>query len=241
MACPTTMADPLLPASFLFRYSVPCLYLPEGSGTPGRALGEAYRLPNFTPLDGGPDGPEVRAGWSESGLTLSLEVTGKQQLPWCRDNRIEDSDGLHIWIDTRDTHNIHRAGRFCHYFAFLPSGGGGRLDEPVAEQLWINRARENARAVRPGMLRAKSEKRSDGYFLEVRIAAAALTGFDPAEHPRLGFTYCVSDREIGLRTFNCGPEFPFRDDPSLWATLELVKQGASGRNSKRIRTAIDQT
>jgi hypothetical protein len=234
------MSEPLLPASFLFRYSVPCRYLPEENGSQGRALGEVYRLPNFTPLDGGPEGPEVRAGWNESGLTLSLEVTGKRQLPWCRDNRIEDSDGLHIWIDTRDTHNIHRAGRFCHYFVFLPTGGGGRLDEPVAEQLWINRARENARAVRPGMLRAVSEKRRDGYFLEARIAAAALTGFDPSEHPRLGFTYCVTDREIGLRTFNCGPEFPYRDDPSLWATLELVKQGASGRNSKRSR-AVETT
>jgi hypothetical protein len=233
------MSEPLLPASFLFRYSVPCFYLPEANGSPGRALGEAYRLPNFTPLDGGPEGPEVRAGWNESGLTLSLEVTGKRQLPWCRDNRIEDSDGLHVWIDTRDTHNIHRAGRFCHYFVFLPTGGGGRLDEPVAEQLWLNRARENARAVRPGMLRAVGEKRRDGYFLEVRIAAAALTGFDPSEHPRLGFTYCVTDREIGLRTFNCGPEFPFRDDPSLWATMELVKQGPSSRNTKRSRAITE--
>jgi hypothetical protein len=223
------MSELLLPASFLFRYSVPCFYLSEANGSSGRALAEAYRLPNFTPLDGGPEGPEVRAGWNESGLTLSLEVTGKRQLPWCRDNRIEDSDGLHIWIDTRDTHNIHRAGRFCHYFVFLPTGGGGRLDEPVAEQVWLNRARENARPVRPGMLRAVSEKRRNGYFLDARIAAAALTGFDPSEHPRLGFTYCVTDREIGLRTFNCGPEFPFRDDPSLWATLELSSSPASRR------------
>ncbi len=51
----------------------------------------------------------------------------------------------------------------------------------------------------------------------------ALTGFDPAEHPRIGFTYAIADREIGVHTFSCGPEFPYRDDPSLWATLELVK------------------
>ena len=113
-----TMSEPLLPASFLFRYSVPCLYLPDGNGSQGGALGEVYRLPNFTPLDGGPEGPEVRAGWNESGLTLSLEITGKRQLPWCRDNRIEDSDGLHIWIDTRDTHKPK---------AWLEELGVGRL------------------------------------------------------------------------------------------------------------------
>src|SRR5260221_3567059 len=156
------MAEPLLPASFLFRFSVPCLHLPDGNGSQGLTLNEKYRLPNFTPLDGGPEGPEVRVGWNESGLTLSVEVTGKRQLPWSRDNRIEDSDGLHIWIDTRDTHNIHRAGRFCHYFVFLPTGGGRRLHESVAEQLWINRARQNDRAVHPGMFYAASAKQRDG-------------------------------------------------------------------------------
>jgi hypothetical protein len=226
------LSQPLLPASFLFRFSVPCRYLPDGA-----ELGESYRLPNFTPLDGGPEGPEVRAGWNELGLSLRLHVTGKRHLPWCRENRIEESDGLHVWIDTRDTHNIHRAGRFCHYFVFLPTGGGHRLDDPVADQLLINRARENARPIRPGTLRAKSEKRHDGYVLEMHIPADALTGFDAVEHPRLGFTYCITDRELGLRTFNCGPEFPFRDDPSLWATLELVKETVSHSASNQRRSA----
>jgi hypothetical protein len=221
------MAEPLLPASFLFRYRVPCAYLPSAKGGKGLPLSEHYRLPNFTPLDGGPEGPEIRVGWNELGLSIWLDVTGKRQPPWCREHKIEDSDALHVWIDTRDTHNIHRAGRFCHYFVFMPAGGGPRLDQPVAEQLWVNRARENARSVRPGMLRVSSEKRRDGYRLEAHVAAAALTGFDPAEHPRLGFTYCVTDREIGLRTFNCGPEFPFREDPSLWATLEMIQPVAN--------------
>ncbi len=214
----------------MFRYSVPCRYLPDGA-----ELGESYRLPNFTPLDGGPEGPEVRAGWNELGLSLRLHVTSKRHLPWCRENRIEESDGLHVWIDTRDTHNIHRASRFCHYFVFLPSGGGHRLDGPVAEQLLINRARENARPIRAGMLSAKSERRPDGYVLEAHLPSDALTGFDPVEHPRLGFTYCITDRELGLRTFNCGPEFPFRDDPSVWATLELVKDNLADSGSTRTR------
>jgi hypothetical protein len=230
------MNEALLPGSFLFRYSVPCLYL-EGGAELGGSGGEPYRLPNFTPLDGGPEGPEVRAGWNEAGLSFWLRVAGKRHLPWCRENRIEESDGLHIWFDTRDTHNIHRASRFCHYFVFLPTGGGHRLDGPIAEQLLINRARENARPIRASMLGAKSERRADGYVLEAHIPADALTGFDPVEHPRLGFTYCITDRELGLRTFNCGPEFPFRDDPSLWATLELVSASVIGSPSPRTRAA----
>ncbi len=223
------MAEPLVPPTFLFRYAAPCYYLPATQKKAAAALGEEYRLPSFLPLDGGPEGPDTRAGWNESGITLSVRVTGKKQLPWCRDNRIEDSDGFHVWIDTRDTHNIHRAGRFCHCFVFMPTGGGNRLDEPVGDQLLINRARENAKAIRPGVLTVRSEKRGDGYILEAVIPAAALTGFDPVEHPKLGFTCAVIDREIGELTFNCGPEFSYRDDPSLWATLELIKDPPPSR------------
>ena len=54
------------------------------------------------------------------------------------------------------------------------------------------------------------------------MPAEALTGFDPQEHPRLGFTYAVMDRELGKQTFNIGAGMPFDEDPGLWATLELV-------------------
>jgi hypothetical protein len=69
----------------------------------------------------------------------------------------------------------------------------------------------------------RSEKRIDGYLLQACVPAEALTGFDPAEHGRLGFTYAVVDRELGWQTFSIGPEFPFVEDPSLWGTLELVR------------------
>ncbi len=128
-----------------------------------------------------------------------------------------------MWIDTRDTHNVHRAGRFCHQFVFLPTGGGRRVDEPVADQLLINRARENANPIPMGHLKVFSTKKADGYTLEVAVPASALTGFNPEDHPRLGFMYEVVDRELGNQLFCSGSEFPTREDPSLWATLELVQ------------------
>jgi hypothetical protein len=221
------MPDPLLPASFLFRYSVPCRYQAAAWGEAGANLGEEFRLPTFASLDGGPDGFDLRAAWSETGLTFTVRVVGKKQLPWCRENRVDESDGLHLWVDTRDTHNIHRAARFCHYFVFLPSGGGNRLADPVAAQMLINRAREQARPVRPGMLGVRSRKLPDGYELEAHISAAALTGFDPAEHPKLGFMSAVVDRELGTQTFAAPAEFAYQEDPSLWATLELVRAKTS--------------
>ena len=83
------------------------------------------------------------------------------------------------------TQNIHRASRFYHHFAFLPAGGGSRLDAPVAEQVLINRAREHANPVRPGVLRVQSEKRVDGYTLDGMIPNDALTGFNLEDYPRL--------------------------------------------------------
>ena len=50
-----------------------------------------------------------------------------------------------------------------------------------------------------------------------------MTGFDPAEHPQLGFTYAVLDRELGEQTFAVGRPMQYQEDPSLWATLELER------------------
>jgi hypothetical protein len=217
------MAEPLIPARFLFRFAVPCLWRSPVWSATGAGLGEEFRLLNCSDLEPGNKSVDVRAAWSDEGLVFAARVEGKTQAPWCRESRPDDSDGLRVWIDTRDTHNIHRATRFCHQFIFMPTGTGRGLEEPVAEQLLINRARENAKPIRPGILQIRREKRVDGYILEAFVSAAALTGFDPAEHPRLGFTYALVDRELGEQTFSCPSDFPYRDDPSLWSTLELVK------------------
>jgi len=186
-------------------------------------LDETYRLVNFAEMEGRPAWADVRGAWSEAGLAMTVATDGKRQPPWCRASRPEDSDGLQLWIDTRNMHNIHRAGRFCHSFLFLPGGGGRRLDRPVAQSLPINRAREHPLSIPSGAIRVRSEKRIDGYRLEAFVAAEALTGFDPQEHPRLGFTYAVVDRELGEQTLAVGNPMPYQQDPSLWATLELVR------------------
>ena len=188
----------------------------------GAKLSESFRLPHLASLDERPTWADVRAGWHAEGLSFSVQVAGKRQPIWCRDSRIEDSDGFQVWIDTRDTHTVHRASRFCHRFAFLPLGSGRKLDEPLAVMLAINRARESPRPIVSGSLKVRCEQRVDGYSLEAYIPKSALTGFDPAEQPRLGFMYAVIDRELGWQTLSVGPEFPLLEDPSLWATLELI-------------------
>jgi hypothetical protein len=188
------------------------------------AWDEKYRLVSLAELEGRPATMDVWAAWSEDGLAFRAQVRGKRQPVWCRATRPEDSDGVMFWIDTRDVHNVHRASRFCHNFVFLPSGGGMRQDEPMAQAMPINRARENPKTVAAGTLLARSQKQPDGYIIEALIRADGLTGFEPQEYPRLGFTYALRDRELGEQTFGVGSPMPYDEDPSLWATLELVRE-----------------
>lgn len=218
----------LLAPRFLFRFAVPLARRDVIWRAGGVELEESYRLVNLAELDAGSDDREpafadVRMAWSADGLVFNVRVEGKRQAAWCREGRLEDSDGLTVWIDTRATLNIHRASRYCHRYVFLPAGGGHGQDEPLADQLLINRARENARPVRPRELQVVSKVTKTGYWLAGLAPAVALGGFDPQQHRQVGFTYAVYDRELGRQTFATGSGFPFEEDPTCWAVLDLVE------------------
>ena len=217
------MSEQLLPPRFLFRLSAPCRPTDKLWSDAGPKLGDEHRLPAFCELDGQEPFADVRAGWSDAGLAFSIRISGKRLPTRCDLGRPTECDGVELFLDTRDTHNVHRASRFCHRFVAIPFGAGGRREDPHVEQLIVHRAKEDARQAPSRSLQVRSERRVDGYVMEVLIPAAALTGFGPAEHPRLGFTYLVRDHSLGRQIFSCPDGFPFDTDPSLWGTLELVK------------------
>ena len=217
----------LLAPRFLFRFAVPVRRRAPLWKASGIELDESYRLMNLAELDSNTADREnefadVRMAWGVEGLLINAKIEGKQQRIWCRDGRLEDSDGLQVWIDTRATLNIHRASRFCHRYVFLPSGGGSDNTKPIADQLLINRARENAAPVRPRQLQVAAKITKTGYWLAAFMPADALGGYDPHQHRQIGFTYAVYDRELGLQTFATGPAFPYAEDPTCWAALDLV-------------------
>ncbi|MEM6654943.1 MAG: hypothetical protein AAF596_03995 [Planctomycetota bacterium] len=217
----------LLAPRFLFRFAVPLRKKSPVWADRGVALDESYKLPDLAALEAGTPSAEtafadVRLGWSEEGLTLNVRVNGKTQPVWCRDSRLEESDGLQLWVDTRATSNIHRASRFCHRFVFLPAGAGRGAAQPIADQLLINRARENAQPIRPRELQVLSKVTPTGYQIAGHVPATALGGFDPSQYPRIGLHYVVLDRELGVQTFANGAEFPADEDPSCWASADLV-------------------
>lgn len=217
---------PLVPHRFLVRVCHPCPHvadMPAADADQLLDLPPAARINPFAELDAAPAFADVRLAWNEFGVGVQCVVTGKEQPAAGDIDRPRASDGLTLWIDTRDARTSHRASRYCHQFHFLPSGGGADKDEPAVRQTKINRALQDAPLCDPSAVAFRSHRVRGGYRLEAFLPAAVLTGFDPEQHPRLGVYYCVSDLERGEQTPGVGSEFPFGDDPSLWAVLELVK------------------
>lgn len=215
----------MIPPRFLFRFELPCRYRGDMPNDGEELLGlpSKYALASFADMDGMEDFGDVRVAWNEKGLGISVRVMGQTTPPRCDPDRPTTSDGLQVWIDTRDARTVHRATRFCHHFSFLPSGAGRHRREPFATWLRINRAREDQRVCDMSLVKVFSQERSGGYLLEAFLPAEVLTGFDPAENPRLGFFYWLKDTELGSQSLSASRDFPVAEDPSLWSVLELVK------------------
>ena len=219
------METTLLPKRFLYHFCCPCHYAEKLWTAQGTPLDESYRLPDFASMEETPPHAgtvDFRVGWNEKGLAFSVRVEGKTRRPWCRVTRPEDSDGIQLCIDTRDVRNIHRATRFCHRLFILPGGSGLNQAQPTPLWLPINRAKAHPNPVPVERITLGGKITDTMYRLDFVIPADALTGYEPLEFNRIGFHYTIVDQDIGNRSFLVGYPFPHGEDPSLWATLDLL-------------------
>jgi hypothetical protein len=216
----------LIPHRFLFRLSYRCRYvkkMPLDDEESLLDLPPECRIDNYATIDGLTNFADFRMGWNESGIGIQVEVRGKDAPPQGSRDQPRGSDGLTVWIDTRGDRTSHRASRYCHQFHFLAAAGGSAKDEPVFVQTKINRALQDGPIAEVDEVPLHVEAVKDGYRLEAFLPASILNGFNPEDHPQLGFFYTVRDLELGEQTLSIGSDFPFADDPSLWSTIELAK------------------
>jgi hypothetical protein len=212
----------LFDPALLFRLQLRPISTQLKFGQQGWQLPAEAELPSIgTSISGQNNFATLKLAVSESGLFMSASVSGKRQLPWCRESRLEDSDGLHVWIDTRNSRDVHRATRFCHRFVFAPMGRGPKSEQPFAGWAPINRARDNSRPPPEKLLYAHAKVSQTGYELSAAVHWQALSGFDRADFPVLGFYAAVIDRELGWQSLGLGPPLPVVEDPSLWCELAL--------------------
>ncbi len=211
--------ESLIPSTFLFHFSAPMLEKPklfQGK------LAPRHELPMLSALDsGGESFTRVRAAWSRQGLRFEFHVTGRgAPLPDYHES-VADFEGVWLWLDTRATHNVHRATRFCHLFNAFIHGREEGESGPIMVRSPIHRAREQPLAEAPAAFTASLRIGRGQYVVDVHLPAKSLVGFDPSEHTQLGFFYAVRDSELGWNYWTSARQLPFAEDPSVWSTLEM--------------------
>lgn len=220
------MSSALLPPAFWFRtaFRSPRIDgLPRGGATgPLLGLPASCALPDADGLKGEWSWAEVRTAWNPRGLALAVAVRDKPAAIPVGEPNPDFADGLDIWIDTRDTRDIHRASRHCHHFSVRLSRAK-RGAEPTAtvRQHKIARALGDPPTADPALMSTRVATAGPDWTLEWFIPAACLNGFDPETNRRLGFYLSVIDPLRGTKYLGVGREFPIGEDPSLWAVLEL--------------------
>lgn len=177
-----------------------------------------YLLPESGWLLGEKDSPPLHFAWSSEGLYGYLEVEGRFEDPSFPE--IQSGDSLEIFVDTRDRKNSGANTKFCHHFYFFPQAIEGHIKgerthfrtedaHPLcdAEDLYLE-AHGSARSGK----------------LKFHIPATCLTGWNPLEFNRIGFSYRLNRRWYETRHFSAKTaEFNVEQDPALWASCTLSK------------------
>ena len=220
------VSSALLPQAFLFRVAASCPKVEVIPRLDSKAalldLPDACALPSLAALDNRDSWASVRAGWNAEGLGISVHADGLG--PDALDvDRPEGFAAVSLWIDTRDTRNVSRATRHCHRFEVRLTLSPNRKNlSATVEQRPIARATADAPLASPDLLVARATLLKIGWTLELFLPARALNGYDPETNRRLGFAYQVSDHQRVDQFLGVGRDFPIGENPSLWATLELM-------------------
>ncbi len=220
----------LLPPVFWFRYSFDCLLvqdIPRKDKQSGLLnLPDSCRLIDTVSIAGQKAWAELRVGWNPGGLGIQVTTSGKQS-PYVYDSEVpEASDGLQLWIDTRDTRTIHRASRFCHRYSAIVVPSGKTFLGVELRHREINRAATEPSGIRADRVLTNAVRTPDGWKLELFFPPSTLSGFDPDVNRRLGFYAIATDPLRGEQSLGPDRDFPTAEDPSLWNTLVLVDRRA---------------
>ena len=185
--------------------------------------GAKYMVPPLVELEDDYAFADVYWAWNEDFLFVAFDVPERRGPLQCDPAHWWKKDGVRICIDTRDTREVKRATRFCHFFSVLPAGGGPQRNRPVVGLHRMSRAKEPPPAIDTAGIQVAARVHRRSYAMEVAFPAASLNGWNPTEHPRIGIFYKVKDTQHGDQHLTVDDELGWNTDPSTWATGVLVK------------------
>lgn len=162
----------------------------------------------------------LKLGWNDNGFGGELTVSGKTAPPQGDVSKLETTDSVCLWLDTRPSGSVHRATEYCHSFGLVPATEADTA--PAAVVLPIAQQRASRVESNVKLFQLRTHSAGDGYRLEFWIPATQLHGFrEVADFGRLGFHAIVNDSELGEQSFSLADDFPTSYDPSTWTQLEL--------------------
>jgi len=240
---------PLIPAALLVKMRVPCWRVSDLAQRirRGTALPNGCTLQTITAMGRSDSKITVQTGWSDAGLGIVVEVSGKAKPPEGDPTRPHLADGVSIWINTRGGLTGKRATSYCHLLHLLPLGGGEDKSEPVICQGKIPRALEEAPPIPLSKIFFRSRLEKGGYTVSALIPESALHGFDHEENRTLAFLVKVQDMERGAMVSCADLEVNFEEDPSWWDRLILRDEPPPGepgsitdpRVAKKAKSDVD--
>ncbi len=196
----------LSPVQF-FSISWNCPYL---KGASFKANEEA-RLPDLSEFCSEESFADLYIAWNEEKIVVEVSV---------RDRTEEDV--VELFFDTRDLKTKSHVSKFCHHFFFTPDEREGFHGREITRFY----SDDMHRLCDPEDLSVSIDAKEHSYSLKIEIAAHCLFGYDPAQFPRIGFTYRIRRAKAASQHFAVSSEeFGIEQHPALWATLIFTGGG----------------
>jgi hypothetical protein len=214
-----------VPRRTFFQFEIPlhyCTRVPQIDGDVSKWT-RKYLLPPLVEIEDGKPIADVYCGWREDGFFAAFDVPNRPGRLHCDARQWWKGDGLRLCLNTREARDIKRGTRFCHFFYLLPTGGGPHGRSPIAGVHRMSRAKEPPPPVDLSLVKIAVQVDRRGWSVEVALPAECLTGWETADHPRIGLFYKVKDTHLGSQHLTADDELGWNVDPSTWATGVLVR------------------
>ncbi len=161
---------------------------------------------------------KVSMGWNPEGLALGIVSSVSAKQSFYPD--ISRGDSVELFIDTRDVKTSGYNTRFCHHFFFLPEA----MEGVHAGEITRFRTEDTHPLCDANDLLVDTRLSSKGYHLKIFIPSQCLTGYDPEQFDRLGFTYRINRAGGRAQHFSVvSEEFALEQQPSLWSSVRMKK------------------
>jgi hypothetical protein len=193
--------------------------IPYAKAMPKKGLiGKSFLLPDTSKFLDETHFADVGLAWNEEGLMA--EVLFHKPFEESNFPRFEEGESVEFFIDTRDLKTAGFMTRFCHHFVFLPQSEQGTLGYEISRF----RSEDSHPLCNPDDLQVIADLGRTEISMKIVIPQQCLHGYDPANFPRLGFTYKIHRKGGVPQHFACSSAmYAIDHHPSLWASLRLTQ------------------